>query len=243
MTRKPYLIFDAGGVLVFPDFNLLADIANRVGIETSPLEITQEHAKLLRALDGHVAQHHRFPAIQYFLDIFKQVTESEERARAALELTLQADESRHIWATTQPWVGETLQKLAAQGYHMAVISNSDGRVDQILQDLNLREYFKIVIDSFVVGVEKPDSRIFEIAVQQLNWDPAETIYIGDVFYIDVWGANRSGLGAVHLDMMGLYTGWEGIHIPTINELPALLAKMDGNIHEWNLFPLRDFEMK
>ena len=125
---------------------------------------------------------------------------------------------------------------------MAVISNSDGRVDQILQELNLRNFFEIVIDSFVVGVEKPDPFIFEIALKRLNWDPKETIYIGDIYYIDVWGANRAGLGAVHLDMMGLYDNWEGIRIPSIHELPDLLTKMDGNLHKWNLFPARDFKI-
>jgi len=242
MTNKPFLIFDAGGVLVFPDFDLLADIADRVGIKTSQPEIAEQHARLFRALDEHFAQHHQFPTINYFLDIYKQVTDSEEKAQAAFNLTRQADKINHIWTSTQPWVGRSLRKLQEQGYQMAVISNSDGRVNQILQELNLREYFEIVIDSFVVGVEKPDPRIFEIALKRLNLDPKETIYIGDIYYIDVWGANRAGLGAVHLDKMGLYDNWEGIHIPSIHELPDLLAKMDGNLHKWKLFPARDFEI-
>jgi putative hydrolase of the HAD superfamily len=192
MTNKPFLIFDAGGVLVFPDFDLLADIADQVGIKTSQPEIAEQHARLFRALDEHIAQHHQIPTINYFLDIFKQVTDSEEKAQAAFNLTRQADKINHIWTSTQPWVGRSLRKLQEQGYQMAVISNSDGRVDQILQELNLREYFEIVIDSFVVGVEKPDPRIFEIALKCLNLDPKETIYIGDIYYIDVWGANRAG---------------------------------------------------
>jgi len=242
MTNKPFLIFDAGGVLVFPNFDLLADIADQVGIKTSQPEIAEQHARLFRALDEHIAQHHQFPTINYFLDIYKQVTDSEEKAQAAFNLTRQADKINQIWTSSQPWVGRSLRKLQKQGYQMAVISNSDGRVDQILQELNLREYFEIVIDSFVVGVEKPDPRIFEIALKRLNLDPKETIYIGDIYYIDVWGANRAGLGAVHLDKMGLYNNWEGIHIPSIYKLPDLLAKMDGNLHKWNLFPARDFEI-
>ena len=240
MTRKPFLIFDAGGVLVFPNFDILAEMGNRAGINTSPPEIAEAHARLFWGLDVHIAQYHQFPTISYFLDIFKQITDSEEKTKAAFELTVQADKIKHIWTTTRPWVGESLRKLKKQGYQMAVISNSDGRVDQILQDLDIRGYFEIVIDSFVVGVEKPDSRIFEIALQTLNWDPDDTIYLGDIFYIDIWGANQAGLGAIHLDMMGLYNGWEGIHIPSIQELPYLLAKMDGNLQKWDLFPARDF---
>lgn len=240
MTEKPFLIFDAGGVLVFPDFDLLADIANRVGIETSSREIAEEHANLLRAFDEHVAQHHQFPSIQYFLDLFKRVADSDERATAATQLTLQADKEKHIWATTQPWVGEALQELKNLDYQMAVISNSDGRVDAIMQDLELREYFEIVIDSFVVGVEKPEKKIFEIALEKLSVDPQKAIFIGDIYFIDIWGANQAGLGAIHLDRMNLYADWNGVHIPSVKELPGLLAEMDGNIQDLKLFPALDF---
>ena len=243
MTKKPFLIFDAGGVLVFPDFQMLADIANQVGIDTSPTEIAEQHARLFRAFDEHVAQHHQFPAIQYFQDIFKRITASEEKVLAAMDRTLQVDKTKHIWATTQSLVGESLRKLKEAGYQMAVISNSDGRVDQILQDLDLRKYFETVTDSFVVGVEKPDPRIFEITLEYVGWDAAQTIYIGDLYYVDVWGANQAGLGAVHLDKMGLYDDWDGIHIRNISELPGLLSIMNGNLPKWDLFPAQDFRIR
>ena len=183
MMKKPNLIFDAGGVLVFPDFNMLAKIANQAGIQTSPDDIAQEHASLFRSFDDYISKNQQIPKIQYFLDIFKQVTDSEDNAKTASKLTQKVDKQKHIWTITQPWVKESLIKLKEQGYKMSVISNSDGRVEQILTNLGHREYFEIVIDSAVVGVEKPDKRIFEIALQQLNWNPSETIYIGDIFYI------------------------------------------------------------
>lgn len=243
MTKKPFLIFDAGGVLVFPDFRLLANIAKQAGIKTSPDDISKQHARLFRAIDEHIAQSHQIPPIQYFLDIFKMVTDSQEKALEAYELTLEADRVKHIWTTTRPWVSTTIQQLRKQGYQMALISNSDGRVEQILIDMDLREYFEIVIDSFVVGVEKPDTRIFELALSKLKWNPAETIYIGDIFYIDVWGANQAGLGAIHLDSMGLYSDWRGVRITSINELPNLLTTMDGNLESYDLYPAKNFELK
>lgn len=242
MTRKPSLLFDAGGVLVFPDFNLLAQIGNQAGISTSPGQIAQAHARLFWGLDENIAQSHQFPKISYFQDIFKQISDSEEKIKTAFELTVKADKIKHIWTATYPWVAQSLQRLNDLGYQMAVISNSDGRVDQILKDLDIRNFFEIVIDSFVVGVEKPDPQIFLIALQSLGWNPDETIYIGDIFYIDVWGANQAGLGAIHLDKMGFYDDWDGIHISSIQQLPELLAKMDGNLDDFNLFPAREFKI-
>jgi putative hydrolase of the HAD superfamily len=242
MTRKPFLIFDAGGVLVFPDFDLLAQIGNQAGINTSPGQIAQAHAMLFLRLDENIAQSHQFPKISYFKDIFRQISESDKKVEAAFELTVRADKIKHIWTATHPWIAQSLRRLKDLGYKMAVISNSDGRVDQILQDIDIRKFFEIVIDSFVVGVEKPDPQIFEIALQSLGWNRDETIYIGDIFFIDVWGANKAGLGAIHVDKMGLYDNWDGIHIPSIQQLPELLVKMDGNLHDFDLFPAREFNI-
>jgi len=242
MTKKPKLIFDAGGVLVFPNFERLAQIGNQAGIETSQQEMAVQHAQLFRAFDGYVAQHHRFPDIQYFLNLFERVTDSAEKARAALALTLEAEREEHLWATTQPWVVATLENLKSQGYRMAVISNSEGSVEQILQDLGLRVFFEVVIDSFIVGVEKPDARIFEITLERLGWERADTIYVGDIFYVDVWGANQAGLGAIHLDKQGLYADWAGVRIPSVKELPDLLIKMDGSFPDRDLFPAREFKI-
>jgi putative hydrolase of the HAD superfamily len=243
MTKKPNLIFDAGGVLVFPNFELLAEIGNRAGIDTSPQAMAEQHARLFYVFDEHVAHHRQFPDIQYVLNLFERVTDSAEKAQAARALTLEAAKEQYLWATTQPWVHETIEKLKAQGYQMAVISNSEGIVEQILEDLGLRENFEVVIDSFIVGVEKPDTRIFEIALERLEWNSSETIYIGDIYYVDVWGANRAGLGAIHLDKLGLYRDWAGLRIPSVKELPALLTEMNGNLQEWDLFPAQDFEVK
>jgi HAD superfamily hydrolase (TIGR01549 family) len=195
---------------------------------------------LFRALDEHVAQHNQFPAIEYGLDLFQMISDSEELVQAATRLTLEAEKKQHLWATTQPWVSEALLRLRNQGYHMAVISNSEGTVDQILQDLELREYFEVVVDSFVVGIEKPDPRIFHLTLEHLGWEAKDTIYIGDIFYVDVWGANQAGLGAVHLDKLGLYEGWGGERIPSIRELPKWLEQLNGNLQAANLFPTRDF---
>jgi hypothetical protein len=43
--------------------------------------------------------------------------------------------------------------------------------------------------------------------------------------------------------MGLYHKWDGIHIPSIQHLPELLAKMDGNLDEFELFPALDFKIE
>ena len=51
----------------------------------------------------------------------------------------------------------------------------------------------------LVGVAKPDPRIFELGLRAAGTAPEETVYIGDSYFIDVVGARRVGLGAVLFD--------------------------------------------
>jgi len=61
-----------------------------------------------------------------------------------------------------------------------------------------------VIDSAVVGVEKPDPRIFRLALAQAGVPPSAAVYVGDLYSVDVVGARRAGLDAVLLDPRGYW---------------------------------------
>ena len=63
-----------------------------------------------------------------------------------------------------------------------------------------------MIDSQLVGVEKPDPRIFAIALERLGLAPADGLYVGDIYEVDVIGARRAGLDVILLDPMGHHTG-------------------------------------
>lgn len=243
MTKKPYLLLDAGGVLVFPDHALTAQIASETGLQVDGQTLAKAHARLFRNFDQSVADQRIFPAIEYYPDLFELVSSDPQKARAAAEWVKQSDQKRSLWTSTRPWVLPALEQLREQGYQMSVISNSDGRVEAILGELGLRGYFEIVIDSFVVGVEKPDPKIFSLALETLNLDPKNALYLGDLYFIDVWGANQSQIGAVHLDLMNLYADWQGARIPSIQQLPNLLAQFNGQFPSEILFPARGFEIK
>jgi len=88
------------------------------------------------------------------------------------------------------------------GLRAAVISNSNGSVRSILSALGLTAHVDFVLDSAEVGVEKPDPRIFELALGQARLAPAEAVYVGDLYSVDVRGARASGMRAVLLDPGG-----------------------------------------
>lgn len=245
---KPYLLFDAGGTLIFPDFHLLADLIvascpgrNRPTVESLHdffLRATHELDRLLgRRLQGEGAQR---PGTDHFIyrQMLSHTQVPEEKVDEVLAELDRLERERNLWSLTYPWVAETLQTLRAEGFRMSVISNSDGRVAQVLAAAGLGQFFEMVIDSYLEGYEKPDPKLFRLALVKLGLHPQECLYIGDFYHIDVLGANRAGIAGVQLDFAGLagQAGWPGRRLPSVASLPGLLAYPGFSLADPDLHP-------
>jgi putative hydrolase of the HAD superfamily len=77
---------------------------------------------------------------------------------------------------------------------------------------------RIVVDSHIVGVRKPDAAIFTPALEAVGAAPDRVIYVGDTVKNDVAGARAAGLHPVHLDPYDLYPGAEHDRIRGLAEL-------------------------
>jgi putative hydrolase of the HAD superfamily len=86
----------------------------------------------------------------------------------------------------------------------------------------LDRYFAYILDTQEVGFEKPDPRLFEIALEKSGADPASTIHVGDLYEVDVVGARAAGLRGVLLDERGLY---EGADCPRVRSLDDLRSQI------------------
>ena len=90
---------------------------------------------------------------------------------------------------------EVLSQLAAS-YPMVLVSNFYGNISHVLEEIHLAEFFKDIVESAVVGVRKPDHRIFLLGVEALGLKPEECIVVGDSFYKDIEPAKKAGCQAV-----------------------------------------------
>ena len=109
-----------------------------------------------------------------------------------------------VWTAHDPQAPESLALVRRSGARVAAISNSNGSVASVLAAVGLGPYLDFVVDSGEVGIEKPDPRIFELALARADVAPAEAAYIGDFYSIDVKGATAAGLRAVLLDPGGFW---------------------------------------
>ncbi|MCL6641415.1 MAG: HAD family hydrolase [Candidatus Rokubacteria bacterium] len=109
-----------------------------------------------------------------------------------------------LWTAAAPRAAEAVRLARRAGLRTGVISNSNGTVRSVLASLGLADHLDFVLDSHEVGVEKPDPRIFRLALERAGVTAAEAAYIGDLYSVDVLGARGAGLAAVLLDPGGCW---------------------------------------
>ena len=225
---KPYLFFDAGGTVIFPDFARAADLLRATGHPVDAETLFRVFSVLLYRTDRppeELPPGDPFPQGLGVAVLEEAGVPSEQAELLARQL---AQEPPALgWAATFPWVKPALEELRRQGYGMSVISNSDGRVAERLAHAGLDTYFDRIYDSAIVGYEKPHPGIFQKALDELGLEPSQCLHVGDMYYYDVLGANRAGVAAVLLDPFGLSVGRPGLRIRTVTDYPHFLA----GIHE------------
>jgi putative hydrolase of the HAD superfamily len=111
----------------------------------------------------------------------------------------------------RPWVpcpgaADALRLLQDAGVGLAIVSNASGTMEEQLASHRICQVgsgdgteVAVVIDSHVVGVEKPDPRIFGFALEALDVAPERCVFLGDTVVFDVMGARAAGIDAIHVD--------------------------------------------
>lgn len=123
------------------------------------------------------------------------------------------------WAP-YPEVDDVLNGVSERGARVALLSNWGPSLREILAVHELEHRFETVVISGEVGVAKPDPRIFEITLEQLDVSAGSHIaYVGDDVVNDIEPSAALGLGHVLVDRRDLWPDHEG---PRVQDLRALV---------------------
>ena len=122
-----------------------------------------------------------------------------------------------------PDVLATLDRLRSAGIRMGVVSNFEEWLERLLESLGVTPYFDVRVISGVEGVEKPDPKIFRLALERMEALPAESAHVGDSPQFDVEPATSLGMTGVLLDRRGRFPDHRGPRITSLEELPDVLG--------------------
>jgi putative hydrolase of the HAD superfamily len=228
MARLRAVLLDAGGTLIHPDREfILARLADR-GIEADAEAYTDARRHAVAAVGDMLRSDDpgtdAIRARAWFAALLTRLGLPEHGLGAIAREIRARHEAGRLWVWTEPGTREALEALREVGLRLAVISNADGRVARYLETAGLADLFEFILDSAVVGIEKPDPRIFELACRRLGVDPDEAVYVGDTYEVDVLGARSAGIRPMLLGDPPR----DGVEcIAAIRDLPAVLGVEDG----------------
>ena len=202
------LFLDAGGVLVNPNFERVADALRAHGVAADGAALRKAEAHAKKELDTDTTVNATNDASRgwlYFELVLKHAgLPRDDRSAAALGDLAAYHAEHNLWESVPDEVPAALERLRAGGRRLAVLSNSNGTVTRLFARVGLQRHFDHVLDSWVEKIEKPDPRFFARALERSAADPATTLHVGDLYHVDVRGARAAGIEAWLFDAAGLY---------------------------------------
>lgn len=223
------LCLDAGNTVIFLDHDRLADILReatgfvvdaRVLIETEGEAKRRAETGELHDCEWTFRSRPGAPGWGRMVGTIALVAGLEpEKVPALLDAAWPLHEAMNLWCKVPEGLGVALDAMRARGKHVAIVSNSEGMLDRLFRDLGIRDHFDLIVDSGLVGVEKPDPRIFRVALERFDVPPDRALHLGDMFATDVVGARAAGMRCALIDPFGHYTGRH----PDVPRVPGVVA--------------------
>lgn len=227
------VIFDAAGTLVgrdSPDFfeEFFVVAAGELGAE---ITLNQVKAALSKAMeeprfqkrDGRMSTPEQ--TRRYFLDLYAHVFDT-----AGMEGDLLPGLQKYYdrfqdgrYLDVYRDVRPTLERLQERGVRLGVLSNWSEHLSLVLERHDLDRYFSFLVVSAEAGCEKPDEKIFRMAIDRAGTPIDRILYVGDHPEEDILPAERVGLDALLIDRYEKYGRYRLPSIRQLTDIPGLLG--------------------
>jgi HAD superfamily hydrolase (TIGR01509 family) len=225
VTRISTVLFDAGGTLVMPNFRRVVDEFAKDGVAVDSETLERAELAVRRAYDRHDYAAKPGDGWLNYCHAFARAAGLERMPLEAFERLREYQNTHCVWEDVMEGVVPVLERLRAR-FRLGVVSNASGSVRAAFERIGLARFFETIVDSGVEGVEKPDPRIFRLALERMGERAERAAYVGDIYHVDVDGARAAGLRPVLLDLHGVHTEKPCERVQSLSELEALFLADD-----------------
>ena len=226
------ILFDAGNTVVFPRVDLLAVDLTRLGYAATTDDFFHAEREGKRKLDEWLWPQLRKGRVprkadyyywtEYLRALVVRVGVPEKQQQEIGAQIAEGFKQVSTWSHVYPGTVEYLRALRGRGYFLGVVSNALGQMEAQLQRVGLDTCFEFILDSHIVGVEKPHPEIFQLALARCGFSPSEALFVGDLYSTDVGGAQNAGLDGVLIDRVGAYPEAGVARITSLSQLDPIL---------------------
>lgn len=221
MADRQVIFFDVGNTLLFPNRTaILAPLGERRRSSLEQWQALERKTKQefdRRMVAGKVDHGFWWSFHTYLL---QEMGKLDEGVRNRL---VENTQNSANWDQIPPGTREALERIRRR-YRIAVISNADGKIDEVLARCGIIDCFESITDSGIVGYEKPRAEIFVAALEAMQARADESLYVGDLYSVDYVGARNAGMDAVLLDVAGAYCEPDLPRVESLRELESWLQR-------------------
>lgn len=141
---------------------------------------------------------YKLQQLAFKLEVFLKKEELEELAMVSIK----------AWAEYHKIdinSSKILSELKQRNYKIALVSDFDHPpyIYKFLEIHELTSFFDSIIISGNIGVEKPDPKMFNLALRETHLSAKEVLFVGDSMRRDIQGANGVGMVPVLINRQSL----------------------------------------
>lgn len=220
-----FIFFDVGNTLLFPNRERIHAPLSERGILPDAEQLRNLECRTKNEFDGIMtgtiaktgSSDHGFWWL-FYSQLLSEIGLEDDGIRDHLVASIRNSAN---WDNIRAGTSERLCEIGSR-YQVAVISNADGKIKDVLQRCGIADYFRTITDSGLVGYEKPRAEIFHHALKSTNAAPEESLYVGDVYSVDYLGAVGTGMQAMLMDVPGAYRDKGVPRVESLEELQTAL---------------------
>ena len=207
MTPRPEVIFfDVGDTLVYIPVERPERIVHTLARFGITIDLQKARTSAMKADDDLRPSGFRAPATIAEEDVFRHAYAQcllDNMGITTIDPELLADGIHYVdYAVCYPETHDVLRALHTKS-RLGIISNAPPRLNDALDRLGLTDYFEVIVNSSLVGVSKPESAIYEIALAEMQV-PAEVCAFVDDLPPNIAAAEYLGLTGLLLDRQWQY---------------------------------------
>ena len=220
-SKVKAIFFDVGNTLLFPNRERIHAPLTKRGILPDADLLRDLECRTKNQFDGMMTTNGSTDHSFWWLFYSQLLSEIGLHDNAIRDQLVASIRNSGNWDTICLGTAEQLRDIGKR-YPIAVISNADGRIEDVLRRCGIAHCFRTITDSGLVGYEKPHPEIFRQALKSMNAAPEESLYVGDVYSVDYLGATGAGMQAVLMDIPGAYRDKSVPRVASLEELQTVL---------------------
>lgn len=224
-TRPIVLLLDVGNTLAFLDHNAVSLALADAEVTVSGASLSTAEPKTAERYQARLEQGAPHDWSWFMQSLLEDAGLDSALAQTLVPTLKQVHEKFNFWRRVPEGTADALDRIRAAGVRTAVVSNSEGKLDTLFEQIGLLDRVEFIVDSAREGVCKPDPEIFYRALRKLRVEAEHTVYAGDLPTVDVAGARAAGIHPVLIDPRAEHVGldvWRATSVvEVVDQLLAL----------------------